>query len=176
VTEVALEVAEKGDDGRPRRVYYLRGVGTARGERIRGGAFGVGLSRNVKGACRTIVENYDPGGERFFFGVSRGSLHRAEHGRPGPQRGALERQHTSRTDEAYRLVPPPAIRALRDLTRYRMDPLAARTALPRRSRGPRRLDPAGQALRLLRRRQSPEGCSRDRCRRRPSQDLRVSFP
>ena len=101
-------MAEKGDDGRPRRVYYLRGVGTARGERIRGGAFGVGLSRNVKGACRTIVENYDPGGARFFFGVTRGSLHRAEHGRPGPQRGALERQHTSRTDEAYRLVPPPA--------------------------------------------------------------------
>ena len=74
VTKVALEVAEKGDDGWEQCVYYLRGVGTARGQRIRGGAFGVGLSRNVKEAYRTIVENYDEGDELFFFGFSRGAF------------------------------------------------------------------------------------------------------
>lgn len=103
VTKVALEVANKGDDGWLQCVYYLRGVGTARAERIRGGAFGVGLSRNVKDAYRTIVENYDLGDELFFFGFSRGAF--TARSTIGFVRncGVLKPQHATLVDEAYDL-------------------------------------------------------------------------
>ncbi len=103
VTKVALEVAEKGDDGWVQCVYYLRGVGTARGERIRGGAFGVGLSRNVREAYRTVVDNYDPGDELFFFGFSRGAFTARSTAGFVRNCGVLKRQHASRIDEAYKL-------------------------------------------------------------------------
>jgi uncharacterized protein (DUF2235 family) len=103
VTKVALEVAEKGGDGRQQCVYYLRGVGTARGERIRGGAFGVGLSRNVKEAYRTIVENYEPDDELFFFGFSRGAFTARSTAGFVRNCGVLKRQHAYRVDEAYAL-------------------------------------------------------------------------
>ncbi|SDM00998.1 Uncharacterized alpha/beta hydrolase domain [Geodermatophilus siccatus] len=103
VTKVALEVAKNGTGNWVQCVYYLRGVGTARGERIRGGAFGVGLSRNVKEAYRTIVDNYDEGDELFFFGFSRGAF--TARSTVGFVRncGVLKRQHASRVDEAYEL-------------------------------------------------------------------------
>ncbi len=103
VTKVALEVAEKGDGDWVQCVYYLRGVGTARGERIRGGAFGVGLSRNVKEAYRTIVENYDEGDELFFFGFSRGAFTARSTAGFVRNCGVLKRQHASRIEEAYEL-------------------------------------------------------------------------
>ena len=56
VTRFALGVAERGEDGVEQRVYYQRGVGTRRGERLRGGAFGVGLSRSVQDAYRFLVD------------------------------------------------------------------------------------------------------------------------
>lgn len=103
VTKVALEVAATGDDGKDQCVYYLRGVGTARGERIRGGGFGMGLSRNVKDAYRTIVENYDPGDELFLFGFSRGAFTARSTVGFVRNAGVLKRQHASRVDEAYKL-------------------------------------------------------------------------
>jgi uncharacterized protein (DUF2235 family) len=103
VTKVALEVAPVGEDGLRQCVYYLRGVGTARGERYRGGAFGVGLSRNVKDAYRTIVENYEPGDELFFFGFSRGAFTARSTAGFVRNSGVLERRHLDRLDEAYEL-------------------------------------------------------------------------
>src|SRR3712207_2609356 len=103
VTKAALEVAEKGDGDWVQCVYYLRGVGTARSERIRGGAFGIGLSRNVKEAYRTIVENYDEGDELFFFVFSRGAFTARSTAGFVRNCGVLERQHASRVDEAYEL-------------------------------------------------------------------------
>ena len=73
VTRVALEVAPVGSHGLRQRVFYIRGVGTTKGQRLRGGMFGVGLSRNVKDAYRAVVEAYEPGDELFFFGFSRGA-------------------------------------------------------------------------------------------------------
>jgi uncharacterized protein (DUF2235 family) len=103
VTKVALEVAGNGDDGRQQRVYYLRGVGTSRGERIRGGAFGIGLSRNVKDAYRTIVENYEPDDELFLFGFSRGAFTARSTAGFVRNCGVLTQQHAGRVDEAYDL-------------------------------------------------------------------------
>ena len=66
-------LAEKAADGTPQRAYYSTGVGTARGEYLRGGALGYGLSKYVRAAYRWLVEQYDPGDEIYVFGFSRGA-------------------------------------------------------------------------------------------------------
>ncbi|MEU6273739.1 DUF2235 domain-containing protein [Streptomyces populi] len=74
VTKVALSVLPGSVDGKEQRVYYHSGVGTHRWERLGGGAFGVGLSRNVLDAYRFLVESYEPDDELFLFGFSRGAF------------------------------------------------------------------------------------------------------
>jgi uncharacterized protein (DUF2235 family) len=74
VTKVARAVAREDAAGTAQLMYYHRGVGSNRGERLSGGAFGFGLSRDVQRAYRFIVVNYEPGDELFFFGFSRGAF------------------------------------------------------------------------------------------------------
>ncbi|MCL7424934.1 DUF2235 domain-containing protein [Streptomyces sp. YS415] len=74
VAKVALSVRPGIAAGKEQRVYYHSGVGTHRRERLRGGAFGVGLSRNVVHAYRFLVETYEPGDQLFLFGFSRGAF------------------------------------------------------------------------------------------------------
>jgi uncharacterized protein (DUF2235 family) len=59
------------DHGCQQRAFYHRGVGSGPGERSRGGAFGYGLSRDVRDTYRFLFQNYEPGDEIFFFGFSR---------------------------------------------------------------------------------------------------------
>ncbi|MBE7156817.1 MAG: DUF2235 domain-containing protein [Rhodospirillales bacterium] len=60
-------------DGADQIVYYVAGVGTEMGERIRGGAFGKGLDENIREAYRFLVGHYEEGDQLFFFGFSRGA-------------------------------------------------------------------------------------------------------
>jgi uncharacterized protein (DUF2235 family) len=52
---------------------YLEGVGTHPEERIGGGAFGVGLSRNILQAYQFLVDSYESGDSVHLFGFSRGA-------------------------------------------------------------------------------------------------------
>ncbi|KAE8148751.1 hypothetical protein BDV25DRAFT_168257 [Aspergillus avenaceus] len=55
-------------------VYYQKGVGTGLlGDKLGGGAIGLGLSSNVRSAYGFLADNYDDGDEIFFFGFSRGA-------------------------------------------------------------------------------------------------------
>ncbi len=54
-------------------VEYWEGVGTKWTERIRGGAIGKGLSRNVRDAYRWLADHYEDGDLIFLFGFSRGA-------------------------------------------------------------------------------------------------------
>jgi uncharacterized protein (DUF2235 family) len=54
--------------------YYSAGVGTQRGERLRGGMFGYGLDDEVIDAYEWLMEHYDPGDRVFIFGFSRGAF------------------------------------------------------------------------------------------------------
>jgi uncharacterized protein (DUF2235 family) len=110
VTKVALGIAGRDEDGVEQRVYYQQGVGTKPGERIRGGAFGVGLSRNVQEAYRFLVEHYDPGDEIFLLGFSRGAY--TARSTVGLVRncGVLRREHAGRLKEAYALYRTRAVR------------------------------------------------------------------
>ncbi|HEX3285508.1 MAG TPA: DUF2235 domain-containing protein [Mycobacterium sp.] len=103
VTKVALAVAPTDASGREQRTFYHRGVGTNRWERLRGGAFGFGLSRNVCDAYRFLVQNFEPGDELFFFGFSRGAYTARSTAGFVRNCGILRREHADRVDEAYAL-------------------------------------------------------------------------
>lgn len=54
-------------------IYYDRGVGTDKGEKLRGGAMGHGLDKNLYDAYAFLIFNYTPGDEIYVFGFSRGA-------------------------------------------------------------------------------------------------------
>jgi uncharacterized protein (DUF2235 family) len=103
VTKLALAVADIANDGKEQRLFYHRGVGTSRWERLRGGAFGFGLSRNVKDTYRSIVENFETGDELFFFGFSRGAFTARSTAGFVRNAGVLRPECVNRIDEAYAL-------------------------------------------------------------------------
>lgn len=56
-------------------VFYDPGVGVGGWwSRVMGGAFGDGLSQNVRDCYRFLVRTWQPGDELFFFGFSRGAF------------------------------------------------------------------------------------------------------
>jgi len=66
-------LAPKGPDGVEQLSYYSTGVGTAFGERVRGGMFGYGLNDEIIRAYEWLIEYYNIGDELFIFGFSRGA-------------------------------------------------------------------------------------------------------
>ncbi len=64
------------DDNPKQLTYYDDGVGTEklRWLRIIGGAFGWGLSRNIRQAYAFLCLNYEPGDHIYMFGFSRGAF------------------------------------------------------------------------------------------------------
>ena len=61
-------------DGTRQLSRYFPGVGSRRADRVLGGAFGVGLSRNVQECYRWLAREWEPGDELFLFGFSRGAF------------------------------------------------------------------------------------------------------
>jgi uncharacterized protein (DUF2235 family) len=60
-------------EGTNQWVYYHSGVGTKWGERLRGGAFGRGINKNIRECYEFLVDHYEYGDELYFFGFSRGA-------------------------------------------------------------------------------------------------------
>jgi uncharacterized protein (DUF2235 family) len=103
VTRVFKDVARSDGQGVEQTTYYHPGVGTSRGQKFRGGAFGYGLSRDVKDAYRFIVSHFEPGDELFFFGFSRGAFTARSTAGLVRNAGILKREEIGRVDEAYDL-------------------------------------------------------------------------
>ncbi|WP_367325606.1 DUF2235 domain-containing protein [Streptomyces sp. HUAS ZL42] len=103
VTKVALSVHPGSAAGKDQRVYYHSGVGIRQWERLRGGAFGVGLSRNVLDAYRFLVTTYEPDDELFLFGFSRGAFTARSLAGLVRNCGILRRDHADRVKEAWAL-------------------------------------------------------------------------
>ncbi len=82
---------------------YVTGVGTRLGERIRGGAFGYGLSNNILEAYRFLVDYYEEGDQLFFFGFSRGAYTARSLAGFIRNSGLLKREHLDRLDDAFAL-------------------------------------------------------------------------
>jgi uncharacterized protein (DUF2235 family) len=102
VTKVALAVRPQDGDI-TQRVYYHSGVGTDRRERLRGGAFGVGLSRNIVDAYRFLVDNYEPDDQLYLFGFSRGAFTARSLAGLVRNSGILRREYRDRVGDAWTL-------------------------------------------------------------------------
>lgn len=74
VWRLKLMVAERANGGVRQICYYDVGVGSRWYNRIRGGAFAKGLSKNVREAYQWLMEHYNPDDEVFVFGFSRGAF------------------------------------------------------------------------------------------------------
>lgn len=61
------------DDNSGQMVFYVAGVGTEPGVKLRGGMFGDGIDANILEAYNLLVEHYEEGDLLFFFGFSRGA-------------------------------------------------------------------------------------------------------
>ena len=70
------KIREEVQEGQPKvqqLTYYHQGVGVKWGEKVWGGAFGYGLSRNIKDGYLWLSQFYQPGDEIFICGFSRGA-------------------------------------------------------------------------------------------------------
>jgi uncharacterized protein (DUF2235 family) len=103
VCKLREAVDESPEAAIPQIVKYEPGVGTRPWERIRGGAFGVGLSRNVRECYEFLVDEYEPGDELFFFGFSRGAFTARSLGGLVRNSGILLREHRGMVNDAYQL-------------------------------------------------------------------------
>ena len=65
---VKLCNAAVDEEAKGQITFYDPGVGTKWYNRIRGGAFGVGISDNIKQCYKFLVEEWNPGAEIFLFG------------------------------------------------------------------------------------------------------------
>lgn len=85
-------------------VYYHAGVGTHWGlDHFLGGAFGLGLSRNIVECYGFLVDNYTEGDEIFLFGFSRGAYTARSLAGLIRNSGLVAKAHADRIPEAYRL-------------------------------------------------------------------------
>jgi uncharacterized protein (DUF2235 family) len=73
VTKIARCIAPVDALGTQQLVFYDKGVGTGRFDRLLGGAFGLGIERKILDAYQYLIINYEPGDELFFLGFSRGA-------------------------------------------------------------------------------------------------------
>ncbi|HEY7320038.1 MAG TPA: DUF2235 domain-containing protein [Candidatus Binatia bacterium] len=82
---------------------YVTGVGTLLRDRVRGGAFGYGLSKNILQAYRFLIDQYDEGAELYFFGFSRGAYTVRSLAGLIRNSGILRHPCVDRIDDAYAL-------------------------------------------------------------------------
>src|SRR5690606_20253509 len=73
----AVDTSSEAPEGQPRQIVaYDDGVGTSSFKpfALLGGAFGVGLKRNVLDLYQFVCLNYEPGDRIYAFGFSRGAF------------------------------------------------------------------------------------------------------
>lgn len=104
VGRIARAIAPVDGNGVTQVVYYSSGVGTHNFfDQISGGAFGVGISRNIRDAYRFIVHNYAEGDEVYFFGFSRGAFTVRSTTGFIRSMGILRKQHDHRVGEGWNI-------------------------------------------------------------------------
>ncbi|WP_268746561.1 DUF2235 domain-containing protein [Nitrincola sp. A-D6] len=102
VLRVARAIAPEDLQGNKQVVFYDWGVGTE-GDRVRGGATGAGLDKNIMDIYRFIVHNYDDGDALFLFGFSRGAYTVRSLAGLIRNAGILRREHAELISHAYEL-------------------------------------------------------------------------
>jgi uncharacterized protein (DUF2235 family) len=103
VTKIARCIAPVDPAGIQQSVFYDRGVGTGRFDRLRGGAFGWGIKKKILDAYTFLITTYSPGDELFFFGFSRGAYTVRSVFGLIRNSGLLKPEFADRLDDAYGL-------------------------------------------------------------------------
>ena len=104
VVKLARAVLPVAPDGTAQIVFYDPGLGTDNLlDKLTGGAFGVGLSRNVLDAYRFLVHNYAEGDEIYLFGFSRGAYTVRSLAGLVRKAGLLRKPHADQVPAAWRL-------------------------------------------------------------------------
>jgi uncharacterized protein (DUF2235 family) len=73
VFRLARYILDRDTNGVTQRFKYDAGIGTGRFGKLAGGAFGVGLSRNLMEGYSWLAKSYREGDEIWIFGFSRGA-------------------------------------------------------------------------------------------------------
>jgi uncharacterized protein (DUF2235 family) len=97
VAKLALGVV----DSPVQALFYEPGVGTRPDDRVLGGAFGLGLSQNVRNGYRFLAERYQSGDKIFLFGFSRGAYTARSLAGLVHNCGILKKENADRVDEAF---------------------------------------------------------------------------
>ena len=103
VRKLCEAVRPKDGDGTVQEVWYDEGVGTKWYEKVRGGAFGVGLSENIRQGYAKLAEKYAEGDEVWIFGFSRGAYTARSLVGMIRNAGLLKPEHKELIPEAYSL-------------------------------------------------------------------------
>jgi uncharacterized protein (DUF2235 family) len=104
VVRIKAAVAPAAADGTPQVVFYHPGVGTGGWwDRVTGGAFGSGISRNIQECYQFLAREFAPGDQLFFFGFSRGAYTVRSLAGLVRNCGVLKPEHAGRAAEAYEL-------------------------------------------------------------------------
>lgn len=90
-------------DGQQQLKWYGTGVGTRWYDKLRGGVFGVGLSRKIQEGYRYLVTHYRDGDRIFIFGFSRGAYSARSLVGMIRNAGLLSAANERRVSEAYSL-------------------------------------------------------------------------
>jgi len=102
VAKFALAVAREGNGAR-QVLFYDKGVGTSWNQRLIGGAFGVGLNRNIRDVYLFLAEQYEPGDDVYLFGFSRGAYTVRSAAGLIRNAGLLRRQYLHKFREGFKL-------------------------------------------------------------------------
>lgn len=103
VTKIARCILPVDREGVHQLVFYDKGVGTGRFDRLLGGAFGWGIKRKILDAYRFLITSYEPDDEIFFLGFSRGAYTvRSTYGLIRNS-GLLKREFENKVEAAYDL-------------------------------------------------------------------------
>jgi len=76
VLKIATGITPKSQNEIGQIIYYDEGVGTSGSwiRRLKDGAFGLGVRKNLREAYQFLMFNYDPQDEIYVFGFSRGAF------------------------------------------------------------------------------------------------------
>lgn len=105
VVKLATSVSPQDGNGVHQILCYHEGIGEHGGlfDHISGGAFGTGISRNIKDLYQFLCINYLAGDELWFFGFSRGAYTARSLAGLVRNCGILKRENLSKIGEAYDL-------------------------------------------------------------------------
>ncbi len=73
VLKMHISIPKVSTAGVTQSTRYFKGVGTNWYDRVRGGAFGLGLDKIIREGYKFLIRNYEEGDDLYLFGFSRGA-------------------------------------------------------------------------------------------------------